>query len=517
MTLFLCILSFNLFSWAAVDVCVIGGGAAGTYAAIKSKDLGKTVVIVERQDRLGGHTKTYVDPYSKRPIELGVAEYSDTSIVRSWFARFGIPLFPYNPSSSGLSSKYADFQTGQVAVPKTGNLLSAWAAFQKQVTKYPALDDSLANVPFPVPSDLLLPFGKFITKYDLQDAVPYLSLYGQGWGNFVTLPTLLAIKYFPPSFFNPPSYNGTGLDALAAKDNSLIYEKARKELGPNVLLNSNVLSMDRGTTDLVQITVQTPSGKKVIRAKKLISTIPPCKSSSSIYRPHEERWEFECTIESQVGAISDENLFLYRNHLTTRSCTDCALRKVLNNLKGFDLDKHEISVFNKFQGHSWYVGLVKNSGVPDNVTLMNYGTNNAKSFYIPVLPAVSNIYATVVPDLHYFLFEGNDSQPTFTQSQVKISLENTLTRLRANGTIPKSSSSAKPLEIIDFSSHTPYELFAPSDEIAKGFYNKLFALQGKKNTYWSGAAFVTHSSALIWNYTDQLVTKMWADESGNAK
>ncbi len=288
------IASFALISWAAaaliqedtgispyntfnVDVCVIGGGAAGTYSAIKSKDLNRTVVVVERQDRLGGHTKTYVDPVSNRSIELGVAEWEDTPIVRKWFARFDIPLYKYNFTIPGVQSEYVDFQTGPTATPRQGDLLGAWDAFQTQVAKYPFLDYSLDSVPFPVPADLLLPFGQFIIKYNLQDAVPYLSLYGEGWGNFVTLPTLLAIKFFPPSFFSPASLYTGGSGALAAKDNSLIYEKATKELGPNVLLSSTVLSMDRSAADLVKITVQTPSGKKLIRAKKLISAIPPRK------------------------------------------------------------------------------------------------------------------------------------------------------------------------------------------------------------------------------------------------
>lgn len=260
-----------------VDVCVIGGGAAGTYSAIKSKDLNKTVVVVEQQDRLGGHTKTYVDPGSNRSIELGVAEYEDTPIVREWFARFKVPLYQWNFTIPGVTSEYVDFQTGQIATPKQGDLFGAWDAFQTQVAKYPFLDYSLDSVPFPVPADLLLPFGQFITKYNLQDAVPYLSLYGEGWGNFVTLPTLLAIKYFPPSFSSPATLYSGATGALASKDNSLIYEKATKELGPNALLSSTVLSMDRSAADLVKITVQTPSGKKLICAKKLISTIPPRK------------------------------------------------------------------------------------------------------------------------------------------------------------------------------------------------------------------------------------------------
>ena len=191
---------------------------------------------------------------------------------------------------------------------------------------------------------------------------------------------------------------------------------------------------------------------------------------------------------------------------------------MIDNLKGFDLDKTEVPIFNKFRGHSWYVGLVENSGIPDNVTLFNYGTNNAKNFNLPVLPGVYEIFATVVPGLHYFLFGGNDSQPTFTQSQVKRSLQDTLARLRAKGSIPRSlSGPQKALQIIDFSSHTPYEVFAPSDQIAQGFYNKLFALQARRNTYWTGAAFVTHSSAAIWNYTDRLVAKMWSEGPATTK
>ena len=189
---------------------------------------------------------------------------------------------------------------------------------------------------------------------------------------------------------------------------------------------------------------------------------------------------------------------------------------MIDNLRGFDLNETEIPIFDKFKGHSWYVGLVNNSGVPKNVTLMNYGTNNTKNFNIPILPGIYDFYATVVPGFHYFLFGGNDSQPFFTHSQVETNLQDTLARLRAAGSIPKSSGAVEAPKIIDFSSHTPYEVYVSSEQIAKGFYNKLFALQGQRNTYWTGAAFVTHSSAAIWNYTDQLVTKMWSDNTSKS-
>lgn len=447
-----------LHSTLDVDVCVIGGGASGTYAAIKSLDLNKTAAIVELQDRLGGHTNTYIDPASDTPIEYGVAEYPDIPIVRNWFGRFKISLYDYNYTIPGVTTAFADFQIGKSAVPKPTNLTKGWDTFQVQEAKYPFLNYNLSSVPYPVPQDLLLPFGQFIKKYGFQDAVPFLSLLGQGWGNFVTLPTLLAIKYFPPSPSLPVAFGGTGgVPLVAAKSNSLVYEKAQEELGANVLLKSKVSSMDRSDANVVKVTVQTPTGKKLIRAKKLVSTIPP----------------------------------------------------IIENLKGFDLDAQEVTIFNKFRGHSWYVGLVKNSGIPSNLTIFNYGSTNDENFNIPVLPAIYEIYATQVPSLHWFLFGGNDSQPFFTRSQVENSLRATIQRLQNAGTIPPKASMGK-FEIVAFSDHSPYEVYVSSDQISRGFYNRLFELQGQKNTYWSGAAFVTHSSPAVWQFTDELVTSIWS-------
>jgi len=54
------------------DVCILGGGSSGTYAAIRlSQDLGKSVVVIEKAGRLGGHTgerSTFPTRYLKDSI-----------------------------------------------------------------------------------------------------------------------------------------------------------------------------------------------------------------------------------------------------------------------------------------------------------------------------------------------------------------------------------------------------------------------------------------------------------------
>jgi len=437
-----------------VDVCVIGGGAAGTYAAIKVRDMGKSVVVVEKQYRLGGHTKTYIDPVSKQPIELGVQEYDNTTLVKDWFARFDISTYSFNFTIPGVTLELVDFQTGQIANHAPTLMPAAIKEYEKQLNKYPSPDYSLDNGSFPVPPDLLLPFGQFINKYGLQGAMPLFGLYGQGWGNSVTLPTLYAIKYFTHE-----SLQAQTQGSLATKDNSRLYEKAQTELGANALLSSTVLHMDRSAADFANITVQTPSGRKLICARKIISTIPP----------------------------------------------------VLENLRGFDLNETEIHIFDKFQYHSWYVGLLKNSGIPENLTLFNYAMNNTEKFNLAVLPAAYDIYATRVPGLHYFTFGLNDSETHFIQQQVETNIKASIARMQAKGTLPKPLPGSADLEMLNFTGHTPYEVYVSSEEIGKGFYNRLFSLQGQRHTYWTGAAFVTHNSAAIWNYTDKLVNSMWSD------
>ena len=54
------------------DVAVVGGGSAGVYTAVRLQDHNKSTVIIEKNDYIGGHAETYIDPQSNFPINLGV-------------------------------------------------------------------------------------------------------------------------------------------------------------------------------------------------------------------------------------------------------------------------------------------------------------------------------------------------------------------------------------------------------------------------------------------------------------
>ena len=54
------------------DVCIIGGGSSGTYSAIRLQQMNKTFVLIEKENRLGGHVNTYVDPVTNQTLDYGV-------------------------------------------------------------------------------------------------------------------------------------------------------------------------------------------------------------------------------------------------------------------------------------------------------------------------------------------------------------------------------------------------------------------------------------------------------------
>ncbi len=51
----------------------------------------------------------------------------------------------------------------------------------------------------------------------------------------------------------------------------------------------------------------------------------------------------------------------------------------------------------------------------------------------------------------------------------------------------------------------PYELRVSAQAIEAGFYGYLNALQGVRNTYWTGVAFDKHDSGDLWAFTEGLL------------
>jgi hypothetical protein len=432
---------YNFTDVITRDVCIVGGGSTGTYAAIRLLDLGKSVVVVEHKDRMGGHTQTYTDPQTGRTVDIGVLEFHNLDIVKNYFKRFNIPLVSANFSSPGVTS-YVDLRTGkEVAGYVPPDPTEALVRYAAQLTKYPYVETGF-NLTYPVPEDLLLPFGDFVTKYSLQGLVQFIFEYAEGVGDFLKHPTLYMFKLFGSDVIR--DIFQIGMLTTARHDNSELYEKATAELGQDVLLKSYIVAMDRDAAgSYAKVVVKTPDGLKLIQAKKIILTIPP----------------------------------------------------KLHNLVGWDLSSKESSLFAQFRNSAYYTSLLRHTGIPDNITVVNVGTDTP--YNLPVLPGAYSIGPTTVPGLHSVFFGSDHPLP---DAQVQAAIIKSIARLGKAGTLPTTES-----YFAIFSSHAPFELTVPAKAIKNGFYKELYGLQGQRRTYYTGAAFHTHDSSLLWQFTETLL------------
>lgn len=437
--------SFPASSIITRDVCVIGGGSTGTYSAIRLSDSGKSVVVVEANDRLGGHTNTYTDPSTNETVDYGVIVFHNLDIVKTYFARFNVPLTTASFAAPGQVNEYVDFTTGKVVAGYApANSSAALAGYAAQLAKYPYVEAGF-DLPDPVPADLLLPFGDFVKKYNLQSLVGFLFGFAQGLGNLLEQYTLYVFKNFGLGILQDLQI---GFLTTARQNNSEIYVKALAELRDNVLLQSHVIATDRSSNDGVKVLVKTPTGPKLIIAKKLLITIPP----------------------------------------------------KLNNLRGFDLSSNETTLFSQFLNSAYYTALIRHTSIPPNTSLTNIGANTL--YNLPPLPGLYTITPTRVPGL-YDVKVG--SATALSDAQVKALIRDTVARLRTAGTFNTTR-----LQFAAYENHTPFELTVPKDAIAGGFYKRLYALQGQRHTWYTGAAFHTHDSSLLWQFTEGLIPGLLA-------
>ena len=423
------------------DICIIGGGSSGTYAAVRLRDMNHSVVVVERKNRLGGNTQTFTDPATQIKIDYGVQLFHNTSLVTNYFAQFGIPLTIADLTVPGVTTDNVDFYTGGVVKEYSPvDPTAALGAYAAQLVNYPYLDSGF-QLPNPVPSDLLLPFGQFVTKYDIGSAVRIMFTFNEGIGDMLSVPTIYVMKLFGLTILGGIQ---NGFLTTASHDNSALYEKIQALLlsADALLLDAYIIAMDRTNTadGWVKIVVSTPSGLKLIKAKKVVLAIPP----------------------------------------------------TLQNLANCDLDSAERSLFKQFATTGYYTGLLRNSGIPDNISVVNTGANTL--YNLPVLPGIYSIDPTGVPGLHMFQYGSDTPLPV---ENVKEDILASIKRLRTAGTIATTTP-----EFAVFSAHTPFEFTVSAKAIKNGFYDKLNHIQSYRNTFYTGATFDNQDSSLLWQFTE---------------
>lgn len=421
------------------DVCIFGGGASGSHAAIQLRDAGKSVVLVERQDHLGGHSHAYHDPVNGGKADYGVQIFQNVSLIRDFYARYNIPLKPAF-GVPGVTIT-ADFLTGtKVDIPtySTNETLAAWERYVALQVKYSYLDDG-AYLPDPVPKELLLPFNAIVKKYDLQPLVANFNIFFQGWPTFDKLSFLFILRYMSKSLVEGIT-TGT-LVRSGTNDNGEVYRAVQDELGKDVLLSSTIVHAERSATQSVQKTwVETPEGIVLVQAKKILVTVPTVPS----------------------------------------------------NMAGLQPDHRESSLYEKLRPMNHWTGLLRHTQIPEDVTI--YNTGKKTTYHSIELPGSSGYTPTPDNLLHGFVYTSYESTDR-TETEHRVLEE--IGRLRSHGTMNGTS---RP-EFAAIKHHSNYALTVSPKDVADGFYRRLYALQGYRATYYGGAEFASQGTVPVFNYT----------------
>lgn len=228
-----------------------------------------------------------------------------------------------------------------------------------------------------------------------------------------------------------------------------LYDSALKILGSGpdgVMLNTTIVQTERSDTG-VKLIVKTQSGEKLIKAKKMLMSGYLLKS----------------------------------------------------NLGGWDLSTEEDALFSKWQSLGYIGGIIESKSL--NVTPSYNNVSPNPPFYMPTFAGLY-LFGAVPGHADKFSFFLSSPKPIATDQGLAI-VEEQVKRLDAAGIVDASD-----FNIVAKFNHFNYRLWVSEADIKDHFYKKLYDLQGKRSTFYTGATFAAHDHAKIWAFSDRIVAQM---------
>jgi hypothetical protein len=380
--------------------------------------------------------------------------------------------FPHrmNVSTDGAMSmtpntnNFINYKTGKPTSYTPPSNSEAYAALQRYLAVLERYEDMVLpgffKFPDPasIPEDLLMPFVDFVKKYNLEAAVPTLwDATAMGLGDTMNVPTVWVMQACGAPFARallglvpsvvPPS--GRIYD---------LYEAVAKFLGKDVLYSSTVVSATRPTNLKQKVSLKVKNNKGAVtcvEAKRLLIAIEPTPE----------------------------------------------------NMAPFNLDKNEQSVLFKFQYPTVYAAVLRHPSLQPLNAYSNRVPSAAQqnNTEFPVAPQLGRIeYIGGTEDLFLLTAVGTAKDTTESMKDLVNKQVNTMI---CAGTLP-ATGKGKKVAFPMFSNHGKMHAHVSADELRGGFLQKLYALQGPRNTWYTGAAFSAGFSTVLWEFNKELLPKV---------
>lgn len=360
------------------------------------------------------------------------------------------------PGRVPLTTTYADFETGEklqgVVLAPPADTTAALRKYLELCEKYEHMIlPSYENFPRDdVPEDLILPFGEFVKKHQLEAAVGRIfQVTGLGTGDMLELPTM----YVMQAFGAPITRSFVGLAGSfvpASGSNQELYDRIAELLGGHVLYSSTVVKSER-TEDGVILRVKTAGqpGTKTIHAKRLLISFEP----------------------------------------------------TLANLRGISLDEEEEDVFSKWLWSTVYVGIARSPALPVGGSLTNMPKAAVPSDWLelPRNPFVGR-FDWMGEDNFRVLVTGTEETDSHEAQRL---VKETFHHLAAGDTV-NSTKDAR-VELAAWADHGAMHLRVSAEDLAGGFITRKYALQGRSSTFYTGAAWSAQFTTILWEYNNRYV------------
>ncbi|KAM7189860.1 hypothetical protein V8F20_009997 [Naviculisporaceae sp. PSN 640] len=448
------------------DVVIIGGGASGAYSAVRLReDYGVSVVLVEKEEILGGHVNTFIDPATSRAFDAGVQSYIDLPGAIPFFSRFNISTSPNIRNNN--TPIYVDFTTGTKLTnyipPSTAERNDGLMRFLSLCERYlPIMEPGWWTFPSPnsasgIPADLLLPFKDFVDKYNLTSALPQIfSTTGFGIHDPLSALTMFVMR----SFNADMAAVLLGLKAgfvPTSRNNQDLYTAIHRFLGNDVLTSTVVTAASRSRKEGIILKVRNSKTAEITRieAKRLLYTIPPTEE----------------------------------------------------NLAKFDPDVQEKAVLNKWKYSSSVVGIVSHPSLPVNSSVINMPSSAQPSNWLSTIPKFpfNTRFDNYANSSYFRVIAAGDE--TFTVDDAKKLIEESFDKMVRTGAIGQTNP-PQPLKFHLLEPHGKVSAYVDASDVEEGFITRLNELQGRRGTWFTGAAWSVHISTSLWVFTDTLLPKL---------
>lgn len=361
---------------------------------------------------------------------------------------------------AAVDNKYIDFESGKPVkdwvFPAPDDMYPALQRYLDVLLKY---EDMMLPgfFDFPdkksIPKDLTMPFRELVKKYDFAAAVPQLwDATAQGLGDTMDVPALFFMQASPVPMVQ--ALLGTAAAAVPESGRLYdLYENVAEFLGDDVFYSSSVVSATRSDKGVKLIVKGADDKMTCINAKRLLVSAQPTPE----------------TIEP------------------------------------LKLEKKEKKVLDKFHFTTVFAGVLQHPSliVPDSYTNRSPKPGSREYMVYPDAPQVGRIdWLGDTVDLFQFTSVGTSE---YDSEDMQSLIGETIDQMIKAGTLNATDGD---LSFSKFADHGKMHPRVSEKDLKDGFITDLMNIQGRKSTWWTGAAWSAGMSNILWEYNNVLLPKV---------